>query len=74
MNELATLSIRDSAQAVAVSDAINVALALSDACPNCAYAYAVMMQERTAWDIDRDWHEQWLAVTRLLRGQSPRSG
>jgi len=48
------------------SDATCVAFLLSRCSPARARDFARVMAERTAWDIELDWHDHWERVAALL--------
>jgi hypothetical protein len=47
-------------------DAFWVAFLLSRASPARAHDFARAMAERTAWNIEVDWHDHWNQVAALL--------
>src|SRR5579863_6461245 len=55
------------------SDATWVAFLLSSCSPARAQDFARAMAERTAWDIELDWHDHWERVAALLADHAARS-
>ena len=54
-------------------DATWVAFLLSRCSPARARDFARAMAERTAWDIELDWHDHWERVAALLADNAPMS-